>query len=161
MILIPEFEQPLWKQCRGSARMEPLDRTPRNAAWVLIRDLINERTGIYFDHRSLDLMMDKISDLMIQQNFDSPIDFYYFLKYEGETNGEWLNLLNSISVRETYFWREIDQIQALVNLLVPNFYRTCKEPLRIWSAACASGEEPITIAMALHQAEWFDRMPIE
>ena len=141
--------------------MEPRDRTARNAASVLIRDLISERTGIYFDQRRLDLMMDKISDLMVQQNFDSLIDFYYFLKYEAETSGEWLNLLNAISVRETYFWREIDQIEALVSLLVPHFWRTYREPLRIWSAACASGEEPITIAIALHQAGWFDRMPIE
>jgi chemotaxis protein methyltransferase CheR len=141
--------------------MEPRDRTARNTALTLIRDLISERTGIYFDHRSLDLMMDKISDLMVQGDFDSPIDFYYLLKYEGESSGEWLNLLNAISVRETYFWREIDQIQALVSFLVPHFSKTFKEPLRIWSAACATGEEPITIAMALHQAGWFDRIPIE
>ena len=141
--------------------MEPRDRTARNTGLTLIRDLISERTGIYFDHRSLDLMMDKISDLMVQGDFDSPIDFYYLLKYGGESSGEWLNLLNAISVRETYFWREMDQIQALVSLLLPHFSQTYREPLRIWSAACATGEEPITIAMALHQAGWFDRIPIE
>jgi chemotaxis protein methyltransferase CheR len=141
--------------------MEPRDRTARTTALTLIRDLISERTGIYFDHRSLDLMMDKISDLMVQGDFDSPIDFYYLLKYGGESSGEWLNLLNAISVRETYFWREMDQIQALVSLLLPHFSQTYREPLRIWSAACATGEEPITIAIALHQAGWFDRIPIE
>jgi len=142
--------------------MEARDRTTgRNAAWTLLRDLINERTGIHFDQNSLDLMMDKLSDLMCERGVDSPIDYYYLLKYEGKANDEWANLLNVISVRETYFWRELDQIRALVDVLVPQFSDRFSEPLRIWSAACASGEEPISIAMALDQAGWLDRIPIE
>ena len=142
--------------------MELPDRsTARNAAWTLIRDLIHERSGIYFDANNLELMMNKILDLMAERDVDSPLDYYYLLKYEGETSGEWPNLLNAVSVRETYFWREIDQINALVDVIVPQVVQTSKEPLRIWSAACASGEEPYSIAMALDQAGWFDRIPIE
>jgi chemotaxis protein methyltransferase CheR len=133
----------------------------RNAAWMLIRDLVHERAGIYFDANNLDLMMTKVSDLMAERDVDSPIDYYYLLKYEGETSGEWPNLLNAVCVRETYFWREIDQIRALVDVIVPEVARTSNEPLRIWSAACASGEEPYSIAMALDQAGWFHRIPIE
>jgi chemotaxis protein methyltransferase CheR len=133
----------------------------RNTAWTLIRDLIHERSGIYFDANNLDLMVNKISDLMAERDVDSPIDYYYLLKYEGETSGEWPNLLNAISVRETYFWREIDQIRAFVDVIVPQIVKTSNEPLRIWSAACASGEEPYSIAMALDQAGWFGRIPIE
>src|SRR5262249_11810790 len=35
------------------------------------------------------------------------------------------------------------------------------EPMRIWCAASASGEEPLTIAMALEEKGWFDREQIE
>jgi chemotaxis protein methyltransferase CheR len=142
--------------------MESGDRTSlRIAGIMLLRDLIHERTGIYFDQANLDLMMDKVSDLMAERAMDSLTDYYYFLKYDGESSGEWSNLLNAISVRETYFWREMDQIRALVDVLVPHLSGTVSEPLRIWSAACASGEEPMTIAMALDQEQWFDRIPIE
>jgi chemotaxis protein methyltransferase CheR len=135
--------------------------TLRNTAVNLLRDLIHERTGVYFDQSTLDLMMDKISNLMAERGIDAITDYYYFLKYEGEASGEWSNLANAISVRETYFWREMDQIRALVEILVPEFAKKLSEPLRIWSAACASGEEPMTIAMALDQDQWFDRIPIE
>src|SRR5262245_35663803 len=142
--------------------MESGDRTSlRNTSAMLLRDLIRERTGIFFDQTSLDLMMDKISDLMAERAIDLPMDYYYFLKYDGDSSGEWSNLINAISVRETYFWREMDQIRAFVDVLVPEFAGSLFEPLRVWSAACASGEEPITIAMALDQAGWFERIPIE
>jgi chemotaxis protein methyltransferase CheR len=142
--------------------MESGDRAgTRITAWMLLRDLIHERTGIYFDQNNLDLMIDKLSTLMAERSLDSPSDYYYFLKYDDESNAEWSNLLNAISVRETYFWREIDQIRVLVDILVPQLCKSFPEPLKIWSAACASGEEPITIAMALDQARWFERAPIE
>lgn len=136
----------------------------RNQAFALLRDLISERTGIHFDERTMDLMVDKISTLMTERGIDSPIDYYYLLKYgdgSANTDGEWSNLLDTISVRETFFWREVDQIRALVDVVVPQLAGKILEPLKIWSAACASGEEPITIAIALDQQGWFDRLPIE
>jgi len=70
--------------------------------------------------------------------------------------------MDALSVQETYFWREVDQIHALVNVIVPEYFATQpQEPLRIWSAACASGEEPLSIAMALNEAGWLKRAPIE
>jgi len=90
------------------------------------------------------------------------LDYYYYLRYDKDSYKEWENILDILSVPETYFWREADQIRALVDIIVPEHYRNygC-EPIRIWSAACASGEEPFTIAMELNEAGWFGRLPIE
>jgi chemotaxis protein methyltransferase CheR len=109
----------------------------------------------------MDLMASKISDLMAEKGIDSPLDYYYLLKYEKEAGSEWPRVENAISVRETYFWREMDQIHALANVIVPRLAEKRTTPIRIWCAACASGEEPLTIAMALDQAGWLDRVPLE
>jgi chemotaxis protein methyltransferase CheR len=70
--------------------------------------------------------------------------------------------MDALSVQETYFWREMDQVRALVEVIVPEYFSTNRSrPLRIWSAACATGEEPLSIAMALNEEGWFDRAKIE
>src|SRR3954471_3848883 len=94
--------------------MEPV----RNAAAKLLSDLIRERIGIQFDENNMDLMVDKISPLMIENGIDSLIDYYYLLKYDDSAD-EWNKVMNAVSVRETFFWREFDQIRALVDVVIP------------------------------------------
>lgn len=129
---------------------------------VLLRALIHERTGAFFDNGKADLLTDKLSPLVIERGFTSFLDYYYLLKYDETAQDEWRNVMNALSVPETYFWREIDQVRALVEAILPQWFNAYgREPLKIWSAACATGEEPLTIAMALNEAGWFDRAAIE
>ena len=129
---------------------------------TLIRNLINERTGMFFDNGKSDLLIDKLSPLVIERGFSSYLDYYYLLKYDETARVEWQNVMNALSVQETYFWREFDQVRALVHTLLPQWHAEHgSSPLRIWSAACATGEEPLTIAIALNEAGWFERASIE
>jgi len=128
----------------------------------LLADLVHSRIGIYFDASKIDLLMDKLSPLVIRRGFNSFLDYYYILKYDDTAPAEWVNVMNSISVGETYFWREFDQIRALTQTIVPRWLAAHPgQTLRVWSAACATGEEPLTIALALHEAGWFERASIE
>jgi chemotaxis protein methyltransferase CheR len=128
----------------------------------LLRDLIHERTGLFFDNGKADILTDKLSPLVIERGFTSLLDYYYLLKYDETAQDEWRSVMNALSVPETYFWREMDQVRALVETIVPRWFDTRNAgPLRIWSAACATGEEPLTIAMALNEAGWLARAPIE
>ena len=134
---------------------------PEGAA-ALLRDLIHERTGVFFENGKADFLTDKLSPLVIQRGFTSFLDYYYLLKYDDSAQDEWRNVMNTISVPETYFWREMDQVHTLVNIVLPRWVAQAgNAPFKIWSAASASGEEPLTIAMALNEAGWFSRLPIE
>jgi chemotaxis protein methyltransferase CheR len=128
---------------------------------ALLRDLIVEHTGQYFDDRKLDLLADKITDLIASNGSSSVLDYYYLLKYDNTTDNHWRELLDKLAVPETYFWRQPEQFEALADVVVPEFIeRHPGKPLRIWSAACCTGEEPLSIAMALDRAGLFERADI-
>jgi len=62
-------------------------------------------------------------------------------------------LVSLLTINETYFFREPQQLAYLVDTLVPRLLaqRTDGQPLRILSAGCSSGEEPYSIAIALKE----------
>ncbi|MFN3879878.1 MAG: CheR family methyltransferase [Nitrincola lacisaponensis] len=66
------------------------------------------------------------------------------------TPEEFEKLISALTVNETYFFREPDQIALFTNQLVPRLLsRQSRRPLKILSAGCSSGEEPYSLAMAL------------
>jgi chemotaxis protein methyltransferase CheR len=131
------------------------------SALPLLRDLIHERLGLFYDDARFDMLADRLAPLVVERNFTSYLDYYYLLKYDAGAAAEWPRVMDALSVAETYFWRETDQIHAIVHHVVPSLLRADPyTPVRIWSVPCASGEEPLTIAMALEEAGMFERGPI-
>ena len=128
----------------------------------LLRTLIHEHLGLHYDDGKREILADKLSPLVVESGFDSFLDYYYLLKYDAEAHVHWDRVMDALSVQETYFWREIDQVTALVDHILPEYAaKHSKKNLSIWSAACASGEEPLTLAMALHERGLLDRHKID
>jgi len=117
-----------------------------------LRDLIHERTGLYFEDDRMDFLIEKLEPVAHSRAFSSFLEYYYALK--DNVAGEWDRAWEALSVQETYFWREMSQVSALVDVIVPDWFRKSSLPFRIWCAACATGEEPFTIALALVEAGW-------
>lgn len=129
--------------------------------FVLLRDLIRTRIGVSFEDDKRDLLASKLADRLADLGLASFLDYFYLLRYGPGSEAEWPRLTDALSVQETYFWREIDQVHALVDVLVPEHVAAGRGRVRVWSAACATGEEPLTIAMALAEAGWFRRAEVE
>lgn len=120
------------------------------AALPLLRDLIEERIGVWFDDRKLTLLADKVSEIVTALDLTSFLDYYYLLRYDENASRHWNALMDQLAVPETYFWRQHEQFETLASIVAPaHFARSPERPLRIWSAACCTGEEPISILMAL------------
>lgn len=129
--------------------------------FVLLRDLIRDRIGTSFEDDKRDLLAVKLSDRVAAAGLSTFLDYYYLLKYDPAASYEWPKLIDALSVQETYFWREFDQVRVLVDTLVPAHVAAGRGPIRIWSAACATGEEPLTLAMAIAEAGWYGRVDIQ
>ena len=132
-----------------------------DSAFSLLRDLIEQRLGVFYDDAKRDLLADKLSQVVARHDMQSFLDYYYALKYDDTAADLWVELANTLAVPETYFWRQPDQIEAVAQVLVPAHFEHSSSTLRIWSAACCSVEEPLSIAMALAETNAFARGPIE
>jgi chemotaxis protein methyltransferase CheR len=127
----------------------------------LLRDLVQSHTGMFYDEHRLDYLTDRLSPLAVERGFDSLLDYYYLLKYDSNADQEWARAIDALSVQETYFWREFDQLRALADVIMPRLVALGRSRVRIWSLPCATGEEPLSIAMALVEGGWFSQLGIE
>lgn len=133
-----------------------------DAEFVILRDLIAERIGLFYHPNKRDLLEDKLLSLVIDKGFNSFLDYYYLLKYDAMAAEEWKKVIDALRVPETFFGRERDQVDVLSEVLIPRYVAVYgAKSLKIWCAACSTGEEPLSIAMTLDRAGWFEQLPIE
>ncbi|HVK64076.1 MAG TPA: protein-glutamate O-methyltransferase CheR [Polyangium sp.] len=129
--------------------------------FAILGALIEEKLGIHYGPLDKDLLGDKVALRAVEAGFDSLLDYYYYLRYDPAGEAEFDALADVLVVGETYLFREIDQLEALVHdVLVPLAEAGGTRKLRIWSAACATGEEPYSIAMFLAARGLLDRVEI-
>jgi chemotaxis protein methyltransferase CheR len=79
---------------------------------------------------------------------------YLDLVEQGGDGEERVRLINAICTHETQFFREPRQFEHLEQVIIPRWRRLADEGrrsklVRVWSAACSSGEEPYSVAMSL------------
>jgi chemotaxis protein methyltransferase CheR len=115
--------------------------------------LLMDRCGLFFsDHRRAEL------EQGIRQAFAAStcadLDEYHRLLQDSQAGAvEMDRLINAVTISETHFFRDTAQFDALYNHVLPQIIerRRPLRTLRIWSAGCASGEEPYSLAMLLRE----------
>lgn len=71
------------------------------------------------------------------------------LEADAGPEGERWRLVDEIANHETYFYREEQQLETLAGAVLPEVCKRGRRRLNLWSAGCASGEEPLTLGMLL------------
>ncbi|MBF0537978.1 MAG: protein-glutamate O-methyltransferase CheR [Nitrospirae bacterium] len=114
-----------------------------------LRDFIYDNTGIYIPDTKKYFIENRLSKRLEEKKIGSYEDYFYLLKYNTDKN-ELKVLYDKITTNETFFFRELQQLEVLVQQVIPRIKEERKiQTVKIWSAACSTGEEPYTIAMML------------
>jgi chemotaxis protein methyltransferase CheR len=116
-----------------------------------LKDIIYKASAITFAESKKYLLENRLSKRLQDLNFDSFKEYIYFLKYDINRIKEMDILLNLVTINETYFLRERQQMDHLMKNTIPAILAAGKKHVRIWSAACSTGEEPYSLAILLKE----------
>ena len=114
------------------------------------REYFYRKTGIQFEMSKRYFVDKRLLERMAATGNASFRSYFTMLRFQA--SGEELQTLtNSMTVNETYFFREEYQFKCLVNSLLPDLVNRKKDdgPLRIWVLPSSSGEEAYSIAICL------------
>lgn len=129
-----------------------------------LRQIMSYGTGNHLSYLSEEFIKRKIYERMRFLGFTTSEEYVNFYKKNKAAEKE--TLISHLTTHYTYFFRDHDQILHLLTLL-PNLVASIKSKgknkIRIWSAACSTGEEVYSIAMFLkfHLAEIDSKIDFE
>lgn len=115
-----------------------------------ICDLVNELCGIYLDSSKDYLIEGRLAKLVKQSGCASYVDFARKVRVDAHMKNE---VVNAITTNETLWFRDSTPFEALRYKIFPELIDAKAGSLfpkkfRIWSAACSTGQEAYSIAMA-------------
>lgn len=110
-----------------------------------IRRLLRKSAGIAIAKTQPDLVYTRLRERLDRRGLRSFSEYIDFLRRTPEESEPFVN---SLTTNHTAFFREQEHFEALRRFMASRPRR----PLRIWSAACSTGEEPYSIAMTVHEA---------
>ena len=123
-------------------------------------DFIERHTGIVLNERSYVKLSQLLEELCASSSAN---ELAPQLERTSYNTPLWQSIIQVLTVGETYFFRNKNHIKALRTEILPKLIQEARKrsfkQLRIWSAGCATGEEPYTIAMLLQEllydiSEW-------
>ncbi len=117
---------------------------------TLLEYLKNNRGFDFTGYKRVGLLR-RIQKRMQAVEIESYTDYTDYLEVHPE---EFSHLFNTILINVTGFFRDAPAWEAITNEIVPQIIAAKRptDPIRVWSAGCASGEEAYTLAMVLAEA---------
>jgi chemotaxis protein methyltransferase CheR len=122
-------------------------------ALAKIRDLVYRISGIFQTDNKFYLLASRCQRRMKALNSATFGSYLEHLTTKPNRDAELRNLLNEITIGETYFFRSQPQIDAVSKIILPKLTSLSTKQgvrkIRIWSAGCSTGEEPYTMSILL------------
>jgi len=133
--------------------------------FLKISEFIYRKSGIHLEETK---HFDKLSKYIDKRASELGVDnfrkYFFKLRFEDKDGEEFQELMNAITVNETYFYREKDQFEVLVNRILPELHKKlpASKTIRILSSPCSTGEEPYSMVLhILEEANIIEERDIE
>ncbi|KGE20180.1 CheR family methyltransferase [Paenibacillus wynnii] len=129
-----------------------------NREFSRLSSYIYAQLGIHLSNEKRSMVVGRLQNELIHLKVNS-FSEYIDLVLQDRTGHLVNSLINKITTNHTYFMREEEHFAYLKETLLPKYLHTLKEKdLRIWCAACSTGEEPYTLAMLMNDFFQNDRL---
>jgi chemotaxis protein methyltransferase CheR len=125
-------------------------RTNEAEAYDYIINLIYDRCRVRLHEGKQQLIKARLGKRVRLHGFESLGDYCAFLRSQADEE-ELTHVVDALTTNFTHFLREEDHFKFLVEKALPTVLQAGRKRFEIWSAACASGEEPYSIAFYLHE----------
>lgn len=121
----------------------------------LLRQMVRQLTGVALDDTKgylIEARLGPIAERIGCANFN---ELYFRVRYARDLELQ-AEIVDAITTHETAFFRDDVPYEALQTHLLPEVFAARErlgeaKTLRIWSAACSTGQEPYSIAMVVHE----------
>jgi chemotaxis protein methyltransferase CheR len=129
----------------------------REGEYRLLRELINELSGIMLADDFLATVERKLGERVSALGLSDFHEYYRYLRHHPQRKAEIERALETITTNETYFFRELPQLQAFETEVLPQLRAAgdARRTLNVWSAGCSTGEEVYTLAILIHKSGLF------
>ncbi|MFT7108755.1 MAG: type IV pilus assembly protein PilK [Psychrobacter glaciei] len=118
----------------------------------LWRDLLEARTGIFVANHRKSFLQSSLMQRMREIGVVNYQEYYEQIVHGPMGNIEWSNLVDSLTVQETRFFRDPEAFDYVARYIASHQTEyTKKNPLDIWSVGCSSGEEVYSLAMLANE----------
>jgi chemotaxis protein methyltransferase CheR len=122
-----------------------------DAAFAALRDLIERSSGIRLTDAKRQLVVARLGARLKAVGVATFEDYGRLVR---DNDAELSAMLDRIATNETHFFREPQHFAFLTRQLIPSWVAAARaharsRRVRVWSAACSTGEEPFSIAMTL------------
>mgnify|MGYP000170861488 CR=1 FL=1 len=119
--------------------------------FVQIRDMVYAKTGIFVPDNKIYSLKRRMEKRVEALGLPSPKEYIEYLKYADASGREFANLINEVTVNETYFFRNFPQLQVFAEHCLPDVVERKKQKkqrtVSILSAGSSTGEEPYTLSI--------------
>lgn len=109
------------------------------------KDLIMDRCGLFFENERVLTLASAINKRMQTTQVQS--EGQYFKIIHGD-QGEFNELINLLTVNETYFFRESQYLKIFTDTIVPELLKK-RSFIKVMSAGCSKGQEPYSLVISL------------